>query len=138
MSERVREILALARYPKPIQLSPKSVGISEVSRLFSVQNVHDGVLGSIKTDGHDPDRPQVGICVEARTPAARRSLVEHNKMLSGLSQLMPSVDEDAMEYEGLACTHYNTALRLALSSTHDTMYLRAMNENHGGDMDPVD
>ena len=83
-----------------------------MNRLFSIQQVHNTLLKSFVVHGHDEGRPQVGVAIECRDPAKRDALVKYNKSLVSKSPLMPSVVEGEMRYEGLACTHYNVALRL--------------------------
>ena len=112
MGERVAAAMRLRVAPGEARLSPSSVGISPWNGLFSVHQVHNTILKSFCVDGHDPNRPQVGICCEVRDPGARLSLENHNNNLSDSSPLMPRVETGAIRYEALACTHYNVALLL--------------------------
>jgi len=112
LADRVKEAMRSRVDPGELRLKPSSVGISPLNRLFSVHQVHNTILKSFWVDGHDPMRPQVGICCEVRDPAARLSLEAHNKAMSDNSPLMPRVEPGALRYEALACTHYNTALLL--------------------------
>ena len=77
-----------------------------------MHQVHNTILKSFLTDGHDPGRPHIGVACEVRDPTARKSLEDYNKGLANSSPLMPRVEEGSLCYEGLACTHYNVALRL--------------------------
>ena len=112
MGERVAAAMRLRVAHGEARLSPSSVGISPWNRLFSVHQVHNTILKSFCVDGHDPNRPQVGICCEVREPGARLALEIHNKNLADSSPLMPRVETGAILYEALACTHYNVALLL--------------------------
>ena len=112
LAERVRGAMALAVHPAPMRIPPSSVGISPKNRLFSAHQVHNTILVSFNKDGHDPDRPHVGVCCEVRDPGARKALEDYNKSLAQNSTLMPKVEDGVIQYEGLACSHYNTALRL--------------------------
>ena len=125
LAERVKGVMGKSVYPDAKRLSPHEVGISPLNRLFSVHQVHNTILKSFVGEGHDPSRPQVGICCEVRDPEKRKSLEEYNMSLSQSSPLMPKTEPGVIQYEGLACTHYNVALRLvsnsAVSYTHLTL-----------------
>ena len=112
MGERVAAAMKLRIAPEATRLSPSNVGISPCNRLFSVHQVHNTILKSFGVDGHDPNRPQVGICCEVRDPVASLALEKHNQHLADNSPLMPKVEPGLIRYEALACTHYNVALLL--------------------------
>ena len=112
LAKRYEQALALATNDEPLPIDPRQIGISKANRLFNINQVHNVILRSVITDGHDPTRPDIGICVELTDPQKRRDLVEYNRELTLLSPLMPPLHEDLMRYEALACTHYNTSLRL--------------------------
>ena len=118
LAERVKGAMGKSVYPDAKRLSPQEVGISPLNRLFSVHQVHNTILKSFVKEGHDPSRPQVGICCEVRDPAKRKSLEEYNMSLSQSSPLMPKTEPGVIQYEGLACTHYNVALRLVSNSAY--------------------
>ena len=117
LAKRFLEGMQKAVEKEPRRIDPHLLGVSKTNRLFSIQHVHSGVLESIIKNGHDPSRPQVGICCET-TPEEQRELLQHNKDLASQSALMPPADED-MRYEKLACSHYNIGLkcgRMAITS----------------------
>ena len=105
--------MSQALYPHAIRIAPGAVGVSPLNRLFSAHQVHNTILRSFLEDGFGEERAQVGICCEIRTPAKRLALQTYNETLSATSPLLPSVDPGAIEYEGLANTHYNVALRFS-------------------------
>ena len=74
--------------------------------------MHFTLLTPFLTDGHDPSRAAVGICLEVSDPQKRLHLENHNMALAANSLLMPSVEAGTILYECLASTHYNVALRL--------------------------
>ena len=118
LAERVKGAMGKAVYPDAKRIAPHEVGISPLNRLFSVHQVHNTILKSFVKEGHDPGRPQVGICCEVRDPAKRKSLEDYNVSLSQSSPLMPKTEPGVIQYEGLACTHYNVSLRLVANSAY--------------------
>ena len=112
LADRVRGALKRALYPEPRRIAPGDIGISPLNRLFSVHQVHKQILTSFVQEGFDPDRPHVGICCEVRDPGAREALERYNTHMSSQSPLMPVVEPGRIQYEGLANTHFNVALRL--------------------------
>ena len=118
LAKRYEQALALAINDEPLPIDPRQIGISKINRLFNINQVHNVILRSVITDGHDPTRPDIGICVEYTDPQKRKDLVDYNRELTLLSPLMPPLHEDLMRYEALACTHYNTSLRLGRECCH--------------------
>ena len=118
LAERVKGAMGKAVYPDAKRIVPQEVGISPLNRLFSVHQVHNTILKSFVKEGHDPSRPQVGICCEVRKPEKRKSQEEYNVSLSQSSPLMPKTEPGVIQYQGLACTHYNVALRLVSNSAY--------------------
>ena len=93
-------------------LTPHHVGISKVNRVFSVQQIHTVIIPSVEEHTHVDDRTPICICVWIRDPDKLAELLRHNKRLSRGSRLMPTVHVTVMQYECLACTHYNVVLRI--------------------------
>ena len=118
LAKRVEKILEGALdYGEPRKLPPHYLGVSPLNRQFSVQHVHQGILASFKDYGHSQMRTQIGICVQHK--AGSKTLAElrkHNEQLSDCSPLFPRHAAERMDYECLASTHYNVALRLVSSS----------------------
>ena len=83
--------------------------------------------------GFDPQRPQVGICVEFRSPEMKKLLIEHNKRFACGNNLLPNIEEDKVLYGSLAGSHLNLALRLiqqgAFSPVGDLRSLGASDKN---------
>ena len=111
-AESLQQALATAIHKEPVRLKPYLVGVSPLNRQFSIKHVHRWILQSFFSDGHDPNRPAVGICREVRDAQKRLQLENHNKALAANWPFMPSVEEGAMRYECLASNHYNVASRL--------------------------
>ena len=118
IAKRVQEAIAAAVHAEPLRIDPRAIGVSPLNRLFSIQQVHNTLLASIVKDGHDPTRPQVGICVEIRDPAALKSLVNFNASMARTSPLMSKVHPELLRYECLSSTHYNVALRLGREANY--------------------
>ena len=118
LADRVRGALKRALYPEPRRIAPGDVGISPLNRLFSVHQVHNQILASFVNEGFDPDRPHVGVCCEVRDPGAREALERYNMHMSSQSPLMPIVEPGRIQYEGLANTHFNVALRLVQKAAY--------------------
>ena len=60
--------------------------------------------------GFDSTRPQVGICVEFKSPEGKAKLLEHNRRFS--NDALPRIEEAKVLYGSLAGSHLNLALRL--------------------------
>ena len=118
LADRVRGALTKSLYPEPRRIAPGDIGISPLNRLFSVHQVHNAILSSFVNEGFDPDRPHVGICCEVRDPVAREALERYNVNMSSQSPLMPIVEPGRIQYEGLANTHFNVALRLVQKAAY--------------------
>ena len=72
-------------FKDPKQLDPESIHVDPNNRDGAPPNaqyVHHGILRSFATKGYDVPRPTVGICVEYKSEAGLRRLLEHNKRLS--------------------------------------------------------
>ena len=61
--------------PQPVLVAPLNRGGAPPN----VQHVHFGILGSFMDKGFDSTRPQIGICVEFKSPERKNELLEHNK-----------------------------------------------------------
>ena len=72
LAERVKAVMGKSVYPDAKRISPHEVGVSPLNRLFSVHQAHNTILKSFVKEGHDPGRPQVGICCEVRGPRSAR------------------------------------------------------------------
>ena len=100
-------------FKDPKQLDPESILVDPNNRLGAPPNaqyVHQGILRSYSTHGYDATRPQVGICVEYKSEAGLRKLLEHNKRFS--SPLLPPINEQKVRYGSLAGSHLNLSFRI--------------------------
>ena len=98
LAERVEETLEKkALHPAPKQLSPDLLYVSPNNRLGAPPNthhIHHGVLKSIKEKAFDRTRPAVGICVEIRSEAGKKKVLEHNRKFTRGNKLLPAVPAD--------------------------------------------
>ena len=70
LAERMQQAIDTAIHKEPVHLKPSLVGVSPLNRQFSIKHVHLWILQSFLSDGHDPNRPAVGICREVRRAEA--------------------------------------------------------------------
>ena len=78
--ERVQE--ALAKLEQPRQINPNWILVSPLNRFGqnpNVNRIHFGILGSILKNSFDKTRPFIGVCVEVKSEAGIRKLLEHNE-----------------------------------------------------------
>ena len=97
------------------QIEPHLLLVAPSNRDGSPPNtlhIHHGILESFRSKGFDPTRPQVGICVEFKSPEKRQEHLEHNKRFTKGNTLLPYIDEEKAIYGTLAGSHMNLALRL--------------------------
>ena len=98
LAERVEVILEkTALYPAPKQLDPDLLMVSPNNRLGAPPNthhIHFGVLKSIKEKAYDRTRPAVGICVEYKSEAGKKKVLEHNRKFTQGNKLLPGVPVD--------------------------------------------
>ena len=102
-------------YREPKQLDPRSVVMGLLNRDGAPPNVphiHHTLLKGILTKGYDRSRPLVGICIEYKSEAGKKKLIEHNQRFSKGSNLLPPIYDDMVLYGSLAGSHLNLALRL--------------------------
>ncbi len=110
-----------ALFREPRQLDPAKILVSPLNRDGAppnVQHVHLKILKCFVENGFDSTRPAHGICVQYKSDAGRRALIEHNRRFTQGNALLPPISEDA-EYGSLACSHLNLAfqcIRSGLSS----------------------
>ena len=94
---RVQKTLAdFSVWPEPKQLEPSSILVAPCNRDGAPPNgphIHSGILKGLMDNGFDPTRPQVGVCVEFRTPEGKRKLLEHNHRFSASNAQLPKIDE---------------------------------------------
>jgi len=77
---------------KPRNLDCREVGADTANRGGVLTNeavVQHDVLGSVKSDGHDPSKVPVGVCVEYKTKEGLDALHLHNKRIVSNSKYMP-------------------------------------------------
>ena len=82
LAERVQE--ALASLEQPRQINPNFTLVSPLNRFGqnpNVNRIHFGILGSILKNSFDKTRPFVGVCVEVKSEAGIRKLLDHNQRL---------------------------------------------------------
>ena len=99
-------------FKDPKQLDPESILVDPNNRDGAppnAQDVHHGILRSFSTMGYDVTSPMVGICVEYKSEAGLRRLLEHNKRFS--SPLLPPINEQKVRYGALAGSHLNVSFR---------------------------
>ena len=116
LAKRVESALGKAIYKEAKQIDPRKILVSQSNRNGAppnVQYVHRTILKSFLEKGYDYSRPPYGVCVEVKSPEAKRKLLEHNRKF--ISPLMPPIIEDGVQYASIACTHLNTALRILVS-----------------------
>ena len=125
LAQRVEQTLTSdALYPEPKQLDPNVVMPSPYNRLGAppnVQHLHHGILKSIFTNSFDRTRPLVGICVEYKSEAGIKKVLEHNQRFTQGNKLLPPILEEVKSgpvYASLACSHLNLALRCIKTGTH--------------------
>ena len=115
LAQRVEQILTeMVLFHDPKQVPPHKILVAPLNRQGAppnLQYIHFGILKGMQEKGFDRTRPQVGILVEFRSPAAKKALLDHNKRFSG-SSMMPPIHEDEVLYGSLAGSHLNLALRL--------------------------
>ena len=102
-------------FQEPKQIDPQAILVAPSNRDGAppnVQHVHHGILKSIVEQGFDSTRPSIGICVEFKSPEAKRKLLEHNIRFSHGNSLMPKIDETKALYGSIAGSHLNLSLRL--------------------------
>ena len=100
-------------FKDPKQLDPESILVDQNNRDGAPPNapyVHNGILLSFKVHGYDPTKPMIGICVEYKSEAGLRKLLEHNKRFS--SPLLPPINEQKVRYGSLAGSHLNLSFRV--------------------------
>ena len=116
LAQRVEGVLMNQKvFQEPKQIDPQAILVAPMNRDGAppnVPHVHHGILKSIVEQGFDSTRPSVGICVEFKSPEAKRRLLEHNIRFSHGNPLMPKIDENKVLYGSLAGSHLNLALRL--------------------------
>jgi hypothetical protein len=120
LAGRVLAILGTAVNKEPKQLDPRALLVSPHNRDGAppnVQHIHHGILRSIRSNGFDPSRPAVGICVQMKRPEARLKLLEYNRRFSAGNNLLPPIHEDLAQYGTLAASHFNVALRAIRAGT---------------------
>ena len=99
-------------FKDPKQLDPESILVDPNNRDSAPPNaqyIHHGILRSFSKMGYDVTRPMVGICVEYKSEAGLRKLLEHNKRFS--SPLLPPINEQKVRYGSLAGSHLNLSFR---------------------------
>jgi hypothetical protein len=114
LAQRVVQILATAVNMEAKQIDPRQLLVSPQNRDGAppnVQHVHHGILRSLRVNGFDHTRPAVGICIQAKSPEAKRQLLEYNKRFSAGNPLLPPIHDDMAAYGTLAASHLNIALR---------------------------
>ena len=120
LAQRVEKVLhEYTLYKEPRQLDPQTVLVSPCNRdgaSPNVHHVHGQILRSLFEHGFDSTRPQVGICVECKSPEKKRQLLEHNQRFQ--NSLLPLIDEDKAAFGSIASTHLNLALRLCQQGAH--------------------
>ena len=82
LAERVQE--ALDELDPPRQVNPNWILVSPLNRFGqnpNVNRIHFGILGSILKNSFDKTRPFIGVCVEVKSEAGRRKLLDHNQRL---------------------------------------------------------
>ena len=115
-AERVRKTIATALYGgKTKQIDCDKVLVSIHNRDGGMPNImciHHTILHSFRHDGWCATRAAWGVCVEVKSPEAKRAHLEHNKRFSKGNKLLPAIDEGFL-YVSLHNTHYNISLRIA-------------------------
>lgn len=115
LAQRVEMTLKSCVNSEPKQLDPKCLLVSPQNRDGAVPNVpyiHYGILRSLATKGFDWTRPQVGICIQCKSPESKERLLEWNRRFSQGVSLLPPIDPEQALYGTLAGTHLNLALRI--------------------------
>ena len=82
-------------YPEAKQIDPDWVLVGINNRLGAAPNqrhIHMGILKSMKDKGFDRTRTPKGICIEYKTEAGIKKLLEHNKKFSGSKSLPPILE----------------------------------------------
>jgi hypothetical protein len=114
LAQRVVQILSTAVNLEPKQIDPRQLLVSAQNRDGAppnVQHVHHGILWSLRANGFDHTRPAVGICIQAKSPEAKRQLLEYNRRFTMGNALLPPIHENEACYGTLAASHLNIALR---------------------------
>ena len=80
LAQRVEKILQeQVVFREPKQLDPSSILVAPLNRDGAPPNVphiHQGILAGFFEKGFDSTRPQVGICVEFKSPEGKRKLLQ--------------------------------------------------------------
>ena len=113
---RVQKTLEdFAVWKEPKQLDPSPILVAPCNRGGAPPNaphIHRGILKGLMDHGFDATRPQVGVCVEFRTPEGKRKLLEHNARFSASNTQLPKIEDIKVVFGSLASAHLNLALRL--------------------------
>ena len=90
---RVHQTLAdFGVWKEPKQLDPSSILVAPSNRDGAPPNgphIHRGIPKGLMDNGFDPTRPQVGVCVEFRTPEGKKKLLAHNHRFSASNIQLP-------------------------------------------------
>ena len=130
---RVQQTLGeFSVWPEPKQLEPSTILVAPGNRDGAPPNgphIHFGILKGLMANGYDPTRPQVGVCVEFKTPEGKQKLLEHNRRFTDSNIQLPKIEESKVLYGSLASSHLNLALRLIQQGAHSPVGdLRALCE----------
>ena len=82
LAQRVEEALSKCLNTEPKQLDPLSLLVDPSNRDGvppNIQHVHFGILKSFAVKGFDRTRPQVGICVQYKSDAGKKKLIEYKR-----------------------------------------------------------
>ena len=98
LAKRVEEYLEkLVINKEPKQLDPRLLLVAPLNREGAppnLQHIHRVILKCFLEKGFDRTRPQIGICIEFKSEAGKKKLLEHNHRFSTGCQLLPPIHEE--------------------------------------------